>query len=300
VAPALPDSHTVEVLDPDLHPSGASGARRGRAPILAPMSVIGLNRTMSAPGADRGSLLHRLHVGLVGRHPRLRPWHHQWLVGTPLYRVLQPLLATLQGDVLDVGCGYKPYRAWLPGAREYYGIDVFPGPEVDALIEPGEAWPVAGEAYDVVLCTQVLEHVGDLHHTVGELRRALRPGADAVITVPWIYGEHNAPHDYRRLSQHGLRRLLADHDLEIVALTPHGAIGSTLGGIFLSWTFDAMRRTRATTLLTAPLLPLWTLMCWCVNVVGIAADRLDRTGMYYGNLLVHARRPLIDTPAVRV
>jgi len=256
--------------------------------------VAGLNRAIGAGGADAGSLLHRLHVKAVGRHPHLRPWHHQWLVGTPLYRVLQPLLATLEGDVLDVGCGYKPYRQWLPGARGYYGIDVFPGPEVDALIVPGSPWPADDAAYDVVLCTQVLEHVGDLHHTVAELRRTLKPGADAVITVPWIYGEHNAPHDYRRLSQHGLCRLLDDHDLEIVSLQAHGAIGSTLGGIFLSWTFDAMRRTRRSTLLSAPLLPLWTLMCWAVNVAGISIDRLDRTGMYYGNLLVHARRPLVD------
>lgn len=271
--------------------SGALPAAGGALLSSQAVSFIGLNRALSRGGDDAGTLLHRLHVLAVGRHPHLRPWHHQWLAGTPLYRVLRPLLATLEGDVLDVGCGDKPYRTWLPGARSYYGIDVFPGPEVDALIEPGRPWPVGDAQYDVVLCTQVLEHVADLHHTVGELRRALRPGADAVITVPWIYGEHNAPHDYRRLSQHGIRRLLEDHDLELVALQPHGAIGSTLGAIALSWSFDAMRRTRRATLLSAPLLPLWTLACWAVNVAGITIDRLDRTGMYYGNLLVHARRP---------
>ena len=68
------------------------------------VSFSGLHRALSGAGTgDAGTLLHRLHVLAVGRHPRLRPWHHQWLVGTPLYRVLRPLLATLEGDVLDVG-----------------------------------------------------------------------------------------------------------------------------------------------------------------------------------------------------
>ncbi len=238
-----------------------------------------------------GSSFHRLYVAFAGRHPEMRPWHYQWLATMPLYAVLRPLLASLEGDVLDVGCGYKPYRPWLPGARSYYGIDVCDGPEVDAIIEPGERWPTADAAYDVVLCTQVLEHVGELDHTVHEVVRALRPGGDAVFSVPFIFGEHNSPHDYRRLSRHGARRLLEDHGLEVVALHPHGAIGSTLGSIALNWTFDALPRGRRAMLVVAALLPLWALLCLLVNGAGALLDRIDRTGLYYGNVLVHARRP---------
>ena len=199
--------------------------------------------------------------------------------------------------MLDVGCGAKPYRDWVPGARRYVGIDVFDGPSVDGLIVPGRPWPVGDAEFDAVLCTQVLEHVPDLEHTVGELARVMRPGADAIISVPFIFGEHNAPHDYRRLSQHGLRRLLADHDLEVVSIEQQGAIGSTLGSIFLCWTFDALPRGRRGMLISAPLLPLWSLLCLTVNVLGAALDRVDRTGMYYGNLLVRARPSGIVRPA---
>ena len=245
----------------------------------------------NAAGEAGASLFHRVYTRYAGRHPHLRPWHHQWLAGTPLYAALRPALAELRGDVLDVGCGAKPYRDWVPGARRYVGIDVFDGPSVDGLIVPGRPWPVGDAEFDAVLCTQVLEHVPDLEHTVGELARVMRPGADAVISVPFIFGEHNAPHDYRRLSQHGLRRLLADHDLEVVSIEQQGAIGSTLGSIFLCWTFDALPRGRRGMLISAPLLPLWSLLCLMVNVLGAALDRVDRTGMYYGNLLVRARRP---------
>jgi SAM-dependent methyltransferase len=242
-------------------------------------------------GHPAGSAFHRLYVRLAGRHPQLRPWHYQWLAGMPLYAVLQPLLGSLQGDVLDVGCGYKPYRSWIPRARSYYGVDVFAGPEVDALIEPGEPWPVGDAGFDVVLCTQVLEHVGELDHTVQEVRRVLRPGGDAIFTVPFIFGEHNTPHDYRRLSRHGARRLLEDHGLEIVTVRPHGAIGSTLGSIALGWTFDLLPRGSRAMIAVSPLLPLWLVLCFVINGFGALLDRLDRTGLYYGNVLVHARRP---------
>jgi len=237
-------------------------------------------------------LFHRAYVRIAGRHPHLRPWHFQWLAGEPLYAVLRPLLAEMRGDVLDVGCGAKPYRSWIPRARRYFGIDVFPGPAVDAVIEPGRPWPVDDDEFDVVLCTQVLEHVADLDLTIGELVRAVKPGGHVVISVPFAFGEHNSPHDYRRLSRHGARRLFEGR-LEIVAVHPHGAIGSTLGAILLGWTFDAMPRRGLRALAVAPLQPFWLLFCLGVNIVGWTLDRLDRTGLYYGNVIVHARKEAI-------
>ena len=244
----------------------------------------------SAGDGDGASLFHRLYVALAGRHPNLRPWHFQWLAGMPMYAVLRPLLAGLTGDVLDVGCGYKPYRRWIPGAKRYLGIDVFPGPAVDAVIVPGQPWPVGAEEFDVVLCTQVLEHVGDVDLTTSEIVRVLRPGGTAVISVPFIFGEHNSPHDYRRLSRYGARRLLEDR-LEIVEVKPHGAIGSTIGAIVLGWTFDSMPTSKRALIAVAPLLPLWMGFCLAVNLVGCVFDALDKTGLYYGNVLVHARKP---------
>jgi SAM-dependent methyltransferase len=243
-------------------------------------------------GEQPASLFHKLYMAVAGRHPELRPWHFQWLAGMPLYGVLRPLLGSLTGDVLDVGCGYKPYRRWIPGAARYFGIDVFPGPAVDAVIVPGEPWPVGDEEFDVVLCTQVLEHVGDLELTASELVRTVKPGGTVVISVPFIFGEHNSPHDYRRFSRYGIRRLIEDR-LEIVDIEPHGAIGSTVGAIVLGWTYDAMPRRGPAALAVAPLLPLWLLLCLVTNMLGALLDRLDTTGLYYGNVLVHARKPAV-------
>lgn len=263
---------------------------RSRAGFLQSAATIGDSMIARSRNAEDSSVLHRLYVLIAGRHPNLRPWHFQWLAGAPLYAVLRPLLASMRGDVLDVGCSYKPYRDWMPDARRWLGIDVVDGPQVDAVVDPGGPWPVRDEEFDVVLCTQVLEHVRDPEPTLVELVRALRPGGHALVSVPFAAGEHNSPHDYRRFSRHGAPRLLDDR-LEIVGVHPHGAVGSTVGSILLAWTHDAMPRRGPAAAALAPLLPLWLLLCLGVNALGSVIDRLDRTGLYYGNVLVHARKP---------
>lgn len=44
--------------------------------------------------------------------------------------------------------------------------------------------PFANARFDVVLCSEVLEHVDDNRSAVAELVRVLKPGGDLVVTVP--------------------------------------------------------------------------------------------------------------------
>jgi SAM-dependent methyltransferase len=65
------------------------------------------------------------------------------------------------------------------------------------------------EAFDMILCLYVLEHVYELEDAVRGIHRALKPGGTAVIAVPHLYPYHDEPHDYWRFTEHSLRRLLA-------------------------------------------------------------------------------------------
>lgn len=69
-----------------------------------------------------GSLYRQLYEALCGKHPRLLPWHFQWLDTLYLARTLKARLPQLAGRVLDVGCGDKPYRALFSQATDYVGI----------------------------------------------------------------------------------------------------------------------------------------------------------------------------------
>ncbi|MDQ2731157.1 MAG: class I SAM-dependent methyltransferase [Armatimonadota bacterium] len=228
---------------------------------------------------------------LCGEHPHVRPWHFQWLPVKDLYRDLRELLPMFEGELLDVGCGNKPYAIWFtPGkVHAHVGIDVASAPKVDVVITPGVPWALDSGAFDGVLCTQVLEHAADLDHVIQEMVRVLKPGGLLLVTVPFIYNEHGAPDDYRRFSVHGARNLL-EPQFEVQRVIREGAIGSTLGTLWLNWLNEALNAHKLLRLGRAPLLPAWIVFCGAVNLVCATVDRLDRTGAYYNNTLVLARK----------
>jgi SAM-dependent methyltransferase len=250
-----------------------------------------LNGTVAMPAAPSkiGALYEQAYGFLCGRHPRLLPWHFHWLATRDLYRDLREALPGLTGRVLDVGCGEKPYAQWLTGSDECVGIDVAPGPGVDMVITPGQTWPLEAGTFDAVLCTQVIEHAGDLDNLLSELNRVLAPGGTLLVTVPFAYNEHGAPGDYRRFSVHGVRALFSGA-YELVELKSQGGIGSTTGLLFLNWVDQSMNRSRVTRLAKGALLPFWILLTAVVNALGWAFDHIDGTRAFYSNVFMLARK----------
>jgi SAM-dependent methyltransferase len=150
------------------------------------------------------------------------------LQAASIWSDLRQLLANFQGTVLDVGCGAQPYRDLLGPRATYLGIDTadardYFGYEMpDTTYFRGDTWPVAGDAADVVLCTETLEHVPDPARFLAETCRCLRPGGHLVLTVPFAARWHYIPHDYWRFTPSGLARLLRDSGLSDVAVYARG------------------------------------------------------------------------------
>lgn len=239
----------------------------------------------------------RAYDRLCGVPPHLRCWHFQWLAVKDLYRDLRRVLPDVQGRVLDVGCGEKPYLAWMRNVdpSRVVGIDRIPGPHVDMVVEPGGSWDIPDGSFDAVLCTQVLEHVEDPGMLLGEIHRVLAPGGTLYATLPFLYGEHGAPRDYRRWSLHGIR-LLLENRFHIVEVSSQGGIGSTTGLLLLGWMDAAVARSRLLRLARPVFLPARIVFCLAVNAAGWFWDRMDRTGGFYSNVLVVARKQPVGGP----
>jgi SAM-dependent methyltransferase len=116
--------------------------------------------------------------------------------------------------ILDVGCGVKPYYPFFAKVvSEYVGVDVVENPAAD-LLGSVEALPVADASFDVVLCTQVLEHCDDPAQAVRELHRVTAPGGRVLASTHGVQVYHPSPVDYWRWTHEGLHRLFEQSLLE--------------------------------------------------------------------------------------
>lgn len=73
---------------------------------------------------------------------------------------------------------------------------------------------VPGDRFDVVVCTEVLEHTLNPFFAVKELRRILKPGGWIFVSTPFNFRIHGPLPDCWRFTEHGLKVLFADFAIE--------------------------------------------------------------------------------------
>lgn len=78
-------------------------------------------------------------------------------------------------------------------------------------------------SYEVVVCTEVLEHTLQPFSAVAEIHRMLKPGGVALVTTPFDFRIHGPLPDCWRFTEHGLRALFADFEnVEITGIDGPG------------------------------------------------------------------------------
>jgi SAM-dependent methyltransferase len=171
-----------------------------------------------------------------------------WVIRAPLARWLKAQAAELGAGprvrVLDVGCGVKPYYPFFADvASEYVGVDAVENPMAD-LRGLVEALPVEDASFDVVLCTQVLEHCGDPARAVRELRRVIRPGGRVLASTHGVQVYHPSPTDYYRWTHDGLRMLFTNNaEWSSLDVTPAAGTASALAMLLGTYVEIALRRS---------------------------------------------------------
>jgi SAM-dependent methyltransferase len=236
-------------------------------------------------------------------------WARSWFDSEHLEKaLLETGLVACQpyarGLLLDVGCGQRRHEhIFTPVISRYVGLDYPPvsggvwattgGERVD-IWGDGQWLPVASNAVDTVLCTQVLEHVPEPSQLMRELARVLKPGGHAIITAPQEWGVHQEPFDYYRYTPYGLRYLAEKAGLEVLWVRSRGGFWAMMGQRWSAYWYDTTcrrlrrRGNRVGFLLCAiPILPLAAMS----QLLGLGLDRiqyLDRNTLGY---VLVARKP---------
>ena len=146
-----------------------------------------------------------------------------YIVRRGLYRNIKRLASKIQGDVLDLGCGSRPYELLFTNARSYVGVDLKASghshetSKVDVFYD-GKVLPFRDCDFDAVVCFEVFEHVFNIDEVLTEIRRVLKPGGKLLITMPFAWQEHEPPYDFARYTSYGIKHILAKNKLEVLDL----------------------------------------------------------------------------------
>jgi len=136
-----------------------------------------------------------------------------------LLKAMRDLGPEIHGRVLDVGCGSRPYER-LVSSTEYVGLEL-DTPEnrrtkrADVYYD-GRGLPFPDRSFDAVISNEVLEHVFEPDAFIADIARVLKPGGRLLLTVPFVWDEHEQPRDYGRYSSFGLAALLGKHGFTIL------------------------------------------------------------------------------------
>jgi SAM-dependent methyltransferase len=165
---------------------------------------------------------------------------------------MEPLNKGQGKRCLDVGCGGQPLRPCVESlSYTYYGLDVVQTTDesIDFVAFIDQELPAALLAqppFDLILCTEVLEHVADWDRAFANLARLLAARGHLLITCPMFYQLHEEPYDFWRPTPYAFQFFADRYGLETVHLKKVGdawdVLGTTLanvGGFAAAKTFSS-------------------------------------------------------------
>lgn len=144
-----------------------------------------------------------------------------FIIRRGLYQKVALYSRYMRGRLLDFGCGSKPYKP-LFNVDEYIGTDIevsghdHTNEDIDVYYD-GKTLPFAAESFDGIFSSEVFEHLFNLPDILDELNRVLKPGGHMLITLPFVWDEHEIPYDYARYTSFGITHLLGEHGFSVVA-----------------------------------------------------------------------------------
>jgi SAM-dependent methyltransferase len=117
---------------------------------------------------------------------------------------------------LDIGSGGSSYHRFFPNR---VSVDIDPDRKPD-IVADAHSLPFKDSEFELVLCTEVLEHVKNPQKVIDEIGRVLKPGGRVILTTRFVYPLHDTPHDHWRFTKYGLKELFKDWEvIELVGET---------------------------------------------------------------------------------
>lgn len=191
--------------------------------------------------------------------------------------------------ILDVGYGIKPYKN-LFKTDKYFGIDIeTSGHSNDAKYADkfydGKNIPFEDNSFDVIICTQVLEHTEEPQTLIKEIYRVMKKDSVAFLTIPFVGNEHEQPYDFWRFTQFGNKKLLEEAGFKKIEIKPSCGFFETFGQMFSSFIFESMNFRNSSLKLVLSIVLLAP-----IQIISIVLDFIIPNNRLNLNYIITARK----------
>ena len=187
--------------------------------------------------------------------------------------------------VLDIGSSIGSFKKSMrfknslnstDKTRSYVTLDINPNAKAK-IIGDAHQLPFPDNFFDIVIVNNIIEHCRNTQKAVFEFRRVLKDGGAIYYTIPFIYPIHEAPNDYVRYTEYGLRELFKD--FKDMTVYPRGGWFSTMTNFIFQITHALDKILIGPIIRILLYIPLW---------IFVQLDRLDNsqafTQVYFGKL----------------
>ncbi len=179
-----------------------------------------------------------------------------------------------KGNVIDIGCGEKPFYSAINNYVDLYiGLDHPNSVHATEFVDVfalADNLPFVPNKFDLALVTQVIEHVEEPAIVIGEIKKILKQNGILIISFPFLYPVHEAPRDFYRYTEFGIKYLAEKAGFVVEKIEP-------VSGFWITFfSFLSIYISRKSNLIYICLLPLLLLL----KYLCILFEKLDKKSKY--------------------
>ena len=207
-----------------------------------------------------------------------------------IYKGIKRNSKYLNGIFLDFGCGQKPYKDIIH-VQKYIGLDIeisghsHENEEIDVYYD-GNKIPFENNYFDSILASEVFEHLFNLEEIIKELFRVIKKDGHLLITIPFVYDEHETPYDFARYTSFGIKHLLEKNGFKVIKIEKSTNYLETVFQMFILYIYQFIfpkNKIIKTILVPIIIFPLTT--------IGIILSKiLPKNNNLYNNLIILAKK----------
>lgn len=164
-----------------------------------------------------------------------------YIIRRGIYLGLKQNKRYISGKLLDFGAGSMPYKSIFT-VKDYVGLDIGESGYHDVksaeVFYDGKTIPFNDDHFDSILCSEVFEHVFNLDEVLVELNRVLKVDGHILITIPFVWPEHEVPFDFARYSTFGIKHLLEKTGFEVVEMDKTNDYIQTVFQLWIAYLFN--------------------------------------------------------------